>query len=98
MSSGKAAKQHANKKQEKNEEIDAMVMKYYLTEGEMPSYVMNVGNSIQEKYKDQFGMMITQFGVIAANLRLIETEVKKSSLSKASKDKILNLINVSMGE
>ena len=95
--SGKASKEIANKKAEKNKKIEEMVMHYYLTEAEMPKYMMEFGNQVQSKYREQFGMMISQFGLLAANLALIEKEVLSSKLSKASKDKIIKLINVSMG-
>jgi hypothetical protein len=94
---GKAQKQEKNRKKELNDDIEFKIIKYFTEYGEMPSYLMNFGNQAQDQYRQQFGMMINQFSLVAANMKLIEKEVNDSGLSKASKKKILDLINASMG-
>jgi len=95
---GKAAKQENNKKKEKNDLIETEITKYFMEFGEMPSYMYNFGMQVQDRYRQQFSMMLTQFGVVAANLRTIEEIVNDSKLTKKDKKKIIDLISVSMGE
>lgn len=95
---GKAAKQENNKKKQKNDLIETEITKYFMEFGEMPSYMYNFGMQVQDRYRQQFGMMLTQFGVVAANLKRMESIVNDSKLTKAAKKEITDLISVSMGE
>lgn len=95
--SGKAEKQEQNKKKERNDKIEFEITKYFMEFGELPMYMHNFGSQVQDRYRQQFGMMLNQFGIVAANLKKIEDIVKDSKLSKASQKEIIDLINISMG-
>jgi|32_taG_2_1085360.scaffolds.fasta_scaffold21284_5 hypothetical protein len=87
--SGKAEKKFNNEKAASNEAIEASVLKHFTKFAEMPQYVANIAHGVEGKYRSQIQMMATHFGLIAANMKQIEKEIKASSISKASKDKIL---------
>lgn len=92
--SGKAAKKDKNAKAVMNEEIEALCLKYYITHAEMPQYVANLGNSVQKQYKEQAAMMATHIGLITANMKQMEKAIKASKLTKASKDEILQWVEM----
>lgn len=96
--SGKAAKQAKNKKAEKNQKIAELVQHYFLTEQEIPEFIANIGTEMGQKYAQQLNAAILHLSIIASNLNEIRREVKASTLSKASKEKIYQWLDACHAE
>ena len=91
---GKANKKVENKKAEKNSEIESIIMKYYLTEAEMPQYVANIAKSIDKQYAGQMAQMAAHIGLITGNMQMMAKAVKASKLSKGSQSEILQWVEM----
>ena len=91
---GKANKELENKKRAKNEEIEGLIMKYYLSEMEMPQYVASIAKSVDKQYAGKMAQMAAHIGLITANMKQMEKAVKASSLSKGSQREILQWVDM----
>jgi len=91
---GKMNKGLENKKKAKNEEIEGLIMKYYLSEMEMPQYVANLANSISERYALEKTQMAAHIGLITANMKQMEKAIISSKLSKGSQREILQWVDM----